>query len=47
MQSGAKDLLLFHHDPDHDDTLIDHVVKEARNYYPKVRAAAEGMEIHL
>ena len=22
-------------------------VKEARNYYPKVRAAAEGMEIKL
>jgi len=23
------------------------VVKDARNYYPKVRAAAEGMEINL
>jgi hypothetical protein len=26
---------------------VDKVVKEARNYYPKVRAAAEGMEIQL
>jgi len=47
MESGAKDLILFHHDPDHDDRCVDAVVKEARNYYPKVRAAAEGMEIQV
>jgi phosphoribosyl 1,2-cyclic phosphodiesterase len=47
MESGAKELILFHHDPDHDDACIDQVVKEARNYYPRVRAAAEGMELQL
>ena len=47
MESGAKELILFHHDPDHDDALIDKVVQEARNYYPRVRAAAEGMEIGI
>lgn len=47
MESGAKELVLYHHDPDHDDACIDNVVKEARNYYPKVRAASEGMEIVL
>jgi phosphoribosyl 1,2-cyclic phosphodiesterase len=47
MQSGAKELVLFHHDPDHDDTVIDKVVQDARNYYPRVRAAAEGMEIQI
>jgi phosphoribosyl 1,2-cyclic phosphodiesterase len=47
MQSGAKELVLFHHDPDHDDELIDKVVAEARNHYPRVRAAAEGMEIKV
>src|ERR1700688_4141482 len=47
MESGAKELVLFHHDPHHDDTCIDRVVKQARNYYPLVRAAAEGMEIKL
>jgi phosphoribosyl 1,2-cyclic phosphodiesterase len=47
MESGAKDLVLFHHDPDHSDVCIDNVVKEARNYYPKVRAASEAMEIKL
>jgi len=47
MESGAKELILYHHDPEHDDACIDKVVKEARNYYPRVRAAAEGMEIVL
>ena len=47
MESGAKELVLFHHDPDHDDGLIDKVVRDARNYYPRVRAAAEGMEMKI
>ena len=47
MESGAKELILYHHDPDHTDTVIDKVVADARNYYPKVRAAAEGLEILL
>jgi phosphoribosyl 1,2-cyclic phosphodiesterase len=47
MESGAQELVLFHHDPAHDDACIDQVVKEAGNYYPRVRAAAEGMEIVL
>ncbi len=47
MESGAKELVLYHHDPDHTDVCIDKVVQDARNYYPKVRAASEGMEITL
>jgi len=47
MESGAKELILFHHDPAHDDECIDNIVKEARNYYPKVRAASEGMQVEL
>lgn len=47
MESGAKELVLYHHDPDHTDPLIDKIVSEARNYYPKVRAASEGMEMRL
>jgi phosphoribosyl 1,2-cyclic phosphodiesterase len=47
MESGAKELILFHHDPDHSDECIDSVVTKAREYYPKVRAASEGMEILL
>lgn len=47
MESGAKELVLYHHDPDHTDEIVDKVVTDARNYYPKVRAAAEGLEIRL
>jgi phosphoribosyl 1,2-cyclic phosphodiesterase len=47
MESGAKELILFHHDPDHTDECIDAVVAQAREYYSKVRAACEGMEIRL
>ena len=47
MESGAKELILYHHDPDHTDAIVDKVVADARSYYPKVRAAAEGMEIKL
>ena len=47
MESGAKELVLFHHDPDHNDACIDKVLKEARNYYPRVSAAAEGMQIEV
>ena len=47
MESGARELVLFHHDPDHSDDCIDAVVTKAREYYPRVRAASEGMEILL
>jgi phosphoribosyl 1,2-cyclic phosphodiesterase len=47
MESGAKELVLFHHDPDHNDACIDGVVRDASNYYPRVRAAAEGLEIEI
>jgi phosphoribosyl 1,2-cyclic phosphodiesterase len=47
MESGVKELVLFHHDPDHSDAAIDSIVHKASEYYPKVRAASEGMEIKL
>ncbi|HEX6466649.1 MAG TPA: MBL fold metallo-hydrolase [Terriglobales bacterium] len=47
MESGAKELVLFHHDPEHDDNCIDSMVRRASEYYPKVRAACEGLEIEL
>lgn len=47
MESGAKELVLFHHDPDHDDKMVDSVVQKAREHYPKVRAASEGLVIEF
>ncbi len=44
---GVKELVLFHHDPDHDDFTVDSIVQEARRCFPHVHAAMEGMEIDL
>lgn len=46
-QSGAQELVLFHHDPDHTDDCIDRIVLDAAQAFPKVRAAHEGMLIRL
>ncbi len=43
----VKKLVLFHHDPDHNDQFVDSIVAEAGRYFPDVMAAAEGIEIDL
>lgn len=45
--AGVKEVVLFHHDPDHSDFDIDTIVQEARREFPDVHAAMEGMEIDL
>jgi phosphoribosyl 1,2-cyclic phosphodiesterase len=47
MESGAKELVLFHHDPDHNDECIDSIVRTAGEHYASVRAAAEGLVIDV
>ncbi len=44
---GARRLVLFHHDPDHDDRFVDGLVTRARHNFGEVEAAAEGLEIDL
>jgi phosphoribosyl 1,2-cyclic phosphodiesterase len=46
-ESGANELVLFHHDPDHSDACLDDVTREARDCFPKLRMAAEGMVLRL
>jgi phosphoribosyl 1,2-cyclic phosphodiesterase len=51
-QCGAKQLVLFHHDPGHDDDEVDSLLQlaasvAAKRGVPKVAAAAEGMTIPL
>jgi len=46
-EAGVKTLVLFHHDPDHNDAMIDSIVHEAAREFPGVLAAAEGLEIDL
>ena len=53
LQAKVKHLILFHHDPTHDDDAIDRLVEHARQLVVRqggqmqVDAAAEGMEIVL
>ena len=53
MHARVKHLILFHHDPTHDDHTIDRIVEHAREIVARagvpmrVDAAAEGMEIVL
>jgi len=42
MESGAKELVLFHHDPDHTDACIDNVVREARITTPECGLRRKG-----
>jgi len=39
-QSGAKTLVLFHHDPSHDDEAVDVICEQTRR-----RAAADGIDV--
>jgi len=51
--AGAKQLVLFHHEPEHDDEAMDGLVAAARKYAKKrvepleVLAAREGMKVTL
>ena len=45
--SGAKTLVLFHHDPDSTDRMLDSVLRQARDEFDSVFAACEGMVITL
>lgn len=53
LKAGVKKLVLFHHDPYHDDKVVDSFLKRARLLVKKqkgqlkVEAAREGMEIRL
>ena len=46
-ESGVKELILFHHDPDCDDGAIDALQERARVRFPHTRAAFEVMDIAL
>ncbi len=46
-QAGVRQLILFHHDPESTDEVIDEMLAKARARFPNCRAAFEGMEIVL
>jgi phosphoribosyl 1,2-cyclic phosphodiesterase len=42
---NAKRLLLFHHDPEHDDPTMQTILNQARQHFAATDVAQEGMEI--
>jgi phosphoribosyl 1,2-cyclic phosphodiesterase len=50
-QGGVKMLAMFHHDPTHDDTMVDRLAAEARQHkgcsQMELIAAHEGLTVHL
>ncbi len=45
--AGAARLALFHHEPDHDDDIMDTIERDARSLWPACFAAREGMTVTL
>jgi phosphoribosyl 1,2-cyclic phosphodiesterase len=43
----VKQLVLFHHDPSHDDTFLDRLGEQATSAFPNSILAREGLEIDL
>ena len=46
-EANVRRYVLFHHDPYHDDRVIDNIVKEAKVFFPNTVAASRDMEIDL
>jgi phosphoribosyl 1,2-cyclic phosphodiesterase len=52
-EGGCRRLILFHHEPEHDDTALDRLVQDTREYAARVapalnvEAAMEGMRFSL
>jgi len=46
-ECNVKRLMLFHHDPGHEDAMMVDIVTQARKSFEKTQAAQEGMEIIL
>jgi phosphoribosyl 1,2-cyclic phosphodiesterase len=45
--AGVGSLVLFHHDPTHDDAAVSAIERAAQTVLPGTVAAREGLEIHL
>src|SRR5207244_10130634 len=46
-QTDRKSVVLFHHDPDSTDRMVDSLLRQARDEFDSVFAASEGMVITL
>ncbi len=46
-EAGVGQLLLYHHDPSHDDAFVGRLERLARRIFPRSRATREGMTVAL
>ncbi len=46
-EAGIPQLVLFHHDPAHDDDTLDRILAEARAEFPGTHSAREGLTLRL
>ena len=46
-EANVKRLILFHHDPSHNDAFLEALVDEARLHFPNTDAAKEGWSIRV
>jgi phosphoribosyl 1,2-cyclic phosphodiesterase len=45
--ASSKRVILFHHDPSHEDDFLDQIEAEIRSSFPRVQLAREGMVLEL
>ncbi|MGF1591828.1 MAG: MBL fold metallo-hydrolase [Kiloniellaceae bacterium] len=45
-KAGARQLVIFHHDPSHDDAFMDEVARQAEAARPGTQVAFEGLVLH-
>jgi phosphoribosyl 1,2-cyclic phosphodiesterase len=45
--ANVKHVIMFHHDPAHEDDFLDQVEAEVQERFPNVQLACEGMVLHL
>ena len=46
-EAGVRNLVLFHHDPDSSDKMVDAILRDARPVFANTWAASEGMVMRL
>ena len=47
LQANVKKLVLFHHNPDYSNSILENIEKNAQNKFKNTLSAREGMEIFI
>jgi phosphoribosyl 1,2-cyclic phosphodiesterase len=47
IEANAKRIIMFHHDPAHEDSFLDRVESEVQSRFPNVQLAREGMVLDI